>query len=191
MWPFFKPALNAGRDPNKCLESCESIKLEKHLDCHKFNMSKLQWEILCQHDNGHSADLGIKSTQDDGVRRLSQNQSEKSKRIDVAEDLARINGSHANWNLKKYNALGWPHISQIKFSCQNLDALRKTFMLSAVHAHLAGTWAIYLSIFWAMSIHHTENKYACTMEPKDWEGRIASMFWPWQWRWADQSIKSH
>ena len=46
MWPFFKPALNAGRDPNKCLESCESIKLEKHLDCHKFNMSKLQWEIL-------------------------------------------------------------------------------------------------------------------------------------------------
>ena len=145
----------------------------------------------CQHDNGHSADLGIKSTQDDGVRRLSQNQSEKSKRIDVAEDLARINGSHANWNLKKYNALGWPHISQIKFSCQNLDALRKTFMLSAVHAHLAGTWAIYLSIFWAMSIHHTENKYACTMEPKDWEGRIASMFWPWQWRWADQSIKSH
>ena len=131
----------------------------------------------CQHDNGHSADLGIKSTQDDGVRRLSQNQSEKSKRIDVAEDLARINGSHANWNLK--NTMLWADdTSRIKISCQNLDALRKTFMLSAAHDHLAGTWAIYLSIFWAMSIHHTENKYAGTMEPKDWEGRIASTCWP-------------
>ena len=52
----------------------------------------------------------------------------------VAEDLAGIN-AHANWNLRKYNALGWRWQevkSKIKVSCQNniQDALWKTSMFS-------------------------------------------------------------